>query len=143
MTGPELKKELKNKDVNLTELARKLGMSQQNLNNKLSVKSIKYDLLQQIENALGYKIEIAKEEESKNTGNEDYITLLKEQISILKEQNLYLRQKLDEKDAIIKDKDIMIEKLNSKLQCVTVEYQEVLNSDTYKKKMKAPDINVG
>lgn len=48
MTGEEIKNIIKSRGMNLATVAKHLGMSPQNLNNRLNAKSVKIDFLQSI-----------------------------------------------------------------------------------------------
>ena len=56
MTGNELRNILKGKGVVLTDLAAQLGMSQQVLNSRLSVKQLKADFIQKVEDIVGFNV---------------------------------------------------------------------------------------
>lgn len=56
MTGHELRNKLLGKGVVLSELAASLGLSQQALSNRLSVKKLKIDFIQDVEKIVGFSI---------------------------------------------------------------------------------------
>lgn len=74
MTGNELKRILLWNGVGITDLASKLGLSQQALSNRLTVKSVKSGFIKQIEEVVGFKIE---EPSPAGTETQQFIELLK------------------------------------------------------------------
>lgn len=117
MTGEELKQTVKRSGMSVTEFAKELGMSPQNLNGKFGQKSIKTDLLDKINAILDKCCPPLPAEMEKavmgqsitgnnNTGNINTVgsaneaALLKE-IEMLREQNDYLRKQNDRLLAIL------------------------------------------
>lgn len=56
MTGNDLRKKLLAEGVILTDVAKKLGMSQQAFSSRLNVKNLKVDFIQQVEEAVGFSV---------------------------------------------------------------------------------------
>lgn len=111
MTGEELKQAVKRSGLSVTDFAKELGMSPQNLNGKFGQKSIKTDLLTKVESIINRCCPPLPAEMEKavlgqsingnnNTGNINTVSssneaaLLKE-IEMLREQNAYLRKQND------------------------------------------------
>lgn len=75
MTGNELRNILKANGVVLAELARSLGMSQQVLNSRLSVKNLKIDFINDVQDATG--INVMNEQHGSPSSYDNLIELLK------------------------------------------------------------------
>lgn len=74
MTGHELRNKLLSKGVVLTELARALGLSQQALSNRLSVKNVKVDFVQEVEKIVGFPV--LEETQQQSSSIDSLISLL-------------------------------------------------------------------
>lgn len=113
MTGDKLRALLKYNNINIKELADKMGISRQCLDSRLNIKSVKLELLEQIESCIGYKlIRPEFDENEKNTDQENILLAIQklqektfaaiernaEQFNLLKQakvQNKSLRKELE------------------------------------------------
>lgn len=114
MTGERLKKLLQYNNITVKEVAGKLGISRQCLESRLKTKSVKLELLEQIEACVGHKLAIPEfDEKDKNTDEENMLLVLKQlqektlevikknakQFDLLKEakkHNFSLRREIEE-----------------------------------------------
>ena len=99
MTGERLKQLLKSNNVQLNELAAKLGISQQNMSNRLRVDDVSSGFLEKIAGVLGVKMDWFWGDEEKPI-NLDEASAVRELASARKELE-EARKKLGEKDADI------------------------------------------
>ena len=73
MTGLELKRKLLGNGIGITDLAGKLGMSQQALSNRFIVKNVKPEFINQIESIIGFSLT----EEPMDSATKEFMELLK------------------------------------------------------------------
>lgn len=147
MTGKELKLLLKSNNIVLSDLANKLGISQQNLSNKMKVKSVTLDFLNQIEEAIGFRLEtLTIEGRGTNVPvyNSDMVTKeLVEQLAFSRKEKADLLEQLKELQsqlAYMRKENATLQKENAalkndvqSLKNIQSEYQKLLNSDSYNK----------
>lgn len=95
MTGNELKRKLLSEGVGITELAGRLGLSQQAFSNRLTVKNVKPEFIRQIEEIVGFKINPVT---SNSTETQQFIDLLKKKDEQMDRLIALLEQKYAPKD---------------------------------------------
>lgn len=109
MTGEELKQIVRKSGLSVTDFAKELDMSPQNLNSKFISKSIKLDFLKKVENVINrccpplpVEVELAVNGSAVNGSHSPNVNqtvgvdaaLLAEN-KLLREQNEYLQKQLD------------------------------------------------
>ena len=109
MTGEEIKNIIKSRGMNLATVAKGLGMSPQNLNNRLNAKSVKLDFLQSVMDVINKccpplpaEVEVAVNGSgvigSHSTNATQYVgadAALVAENQLLRQQNEYLQQLLN------------------------------------------------
>lgn len=109
MTGEEIKNIIKSRGMNLATVAKGLGTSPQNLNNRLNAKSIKLDFLQSVMDVvnkccppLPVEVEAAVVGSAVNGSHSPNVTqsvggdaALVAENKLLRQQNEYLQKQLD------------------------------------------------
>lgn len=104
MTGDELRNEIKSKGCTLKEIADELGVSAQNLNSRLSVKSVKQEFMAKVLEALEKKTGLTAYQ--KNFFGKNEITDLmskdnSDKVRQLEERIVLLEKLLEEKERTI------------------------------------------
>lgn len=147
MTGKELKLLLKSNNVVLSDLAAKLGISQQNFSNKMKVQSVRLDFLNQIEEALGYRLESLTIEGRSNSVpgfNADMVTKeLVEQLAFSRKEKADLLEQVKELQAqlaYMRKVNAALQKENAalkndvqSLKTIQSEFQKLMKSDSLTK----------
>lgn len=108
MTGEELKQIVRKSGLSVTDFAKELGMSPQNLNSKFISKSVKSDFLKKVENVINKccpplpaEVELAVNGSGVTGSNNNatqYIgsdAALAAENALLRQQNEYLQRQLD------------------------------------------------
>ena len=118
MTGDELKLMVKKSGMSVTEFAKELGMSPQNLNSKFISKSIKSDFLSKVESVINRccpplpaEVEVSVMGSAVNGSHSPNVTqsvggdaALVAENKLLRQQNEFLQQQLANAMEIIKGK---------------------------------------
>ncbi len=118
MTGEEIKNIIKSRGMNLATVAKHLGTSPQNLNNRLNAKSVKLDFLQSVMDVvnkccppLPVEVEAAVVGSAVNGSHSPNVTqsvggdaALVAENKLLRQQNEFLQQQLANAMEIIKGK---------------------------------------
>lgn len=109
MTGEELKQIVRKSGLSVTDFAKELGMSPQNLNSKFISKSVKSDFLKKVENVINHccpplpaEVELAVSGSAINGSYSPNVTqsvgsdaALAAENALLRQQNEYLQRQLD------------------------------------------------
>lgn len=118
MTGEELKQIVRKSGLSVTEFAKELGMSPQNLNAKFISKSVKSDFLKRVENVINNscpplpaEVEVSVMGSAVNGSHSPNVTqsvggdaALVAENKLLRQQNEFLQQQLANAMEIIKGK---------------------------------------
>lgn len=118
MTGEEIKNIIKSRGMNLATVAKHLGTSPQNLNNRLNAKSVKIDFLQSIMDVINSccpplpaEVEVSVMGSAVNGSHSPNVTqsvsgdaALVAENKLLRQQNEFLQQQLANAMEIIKGK---------------------------------------
>ena len=109
MTGEEIKSIIKSRGMSLATVAKQLGTSPQNLNNRLNAKSIRLDFLQSVMDVINKccpplpaEVEVAINGSAVNGSHSPNVTqsvgadaALAAENALLRKQNEYLQRQLD------------------------------------------------
>ena len=126
MTGESLKKVLLSLKISQTDIAKKLGLSQQSFNQMLSASDVKSSLLERVATAIGMSISklyellgccsTVSDEEIYGTPKDNPSTedVRDERIKLLEEKLAFREEQLDVKDATIADLQRKIEELSNR-----------------------------
>ena len=118
MTGEELKQIVRKSGLSVTDFAKELGMSPQNLNAKFIFKSVKSDFLKRVENVINHccpplpaEVEVSVMGSAVNGSHSPNVTqsvggdaALVAENKLLRQQNEFLQQQLANAMEIIKGK---------------------------------------
>ena len=118
MTGEELKQIVRKSGLSVTDFAKELGMSPQNLNAKFISKSVKSDFLKRVENVINHccpplpaEVEVSVMGSAVNGSHSPNVTqsvggdaALVAENKLLRQQNEFLQQQLANAMEIIKGK---------------------------------------
>ena len=118
MTGEELKPIVRTSGLSVTDFAKELGMSPQNLNAKFISKSVKSDFLKRVENVINHccpplpaEVEVSVMGSAVNGSHSPNVTqsvggdaALVAENKLLRQQNEFLQQQLANAMEIIKGK---------------------------------------
>lgn len=142
MTGESLKELLLSLKISQTDIAKKLGLSQQSFNQMLSASDVKSSLLERVANAIGVSISKLYEgccptsaddpslyhrspsasgtigsteaQRTHNGGTTEAERIKDERIKLLEEKLAFREEQLDVKDATIADLQRKIEELSNR-----------------------------
>lgn len=115
MTGKELKQLLKGKDVNLTELAKKCGLSRQAFDSRCKTQHVKDDFLGLINQNLEEPLKVTNVDSTTTPGAE-LVNNMVEQVKALYEKLVADKDKqIDELKQEVKIKDQRIAELTDEL----------------------------